>query len=285
MNMTNHLKAESWNFKRHPRCNFTIPKELEFVDRYKNGEVFSDMAKESGVSRNSLWKIVTKAYDVEPYQTSSYPKEYDLNTDVFNDIHNERSMYALGLIYSDGHISYGRLFFDTVDKEQLNNFRDCLETDKDYTTYPPEEDNHSEQYRFALKYQPMIEDLRKLVPDFSVNTTEINSKVVNSPYFNHFLRGFLDGDGSVGKTRAQITFIGNKSLMKSLGEAIEQNCNLKLSGLYEKTSGFAENAERTSCQLTYCKNKAKRKLQTELYDDATLFLTRKKQNLDSFLNN
>ena len=285
MNITNHLKAEIWNFKRHPRCNFTIPEEREFVNRYKDGETFSDMAKEAGVSRGSLWKMVTQVYDVEPYQTAGYPVKYDLNTTIFSDIDNEKSMYALGLIYSDGHVSkfHSAIQFKTVDKEQILNFRKCFETTKDYYTVNTRED-WQDAYTFQVGYEPMVNDLLKLVPKRSKDTEKVNEKIVNNPYFHHFLRGFLDGDGSVGKTRAKITFAGNKLLMESFDEAIEQNYNLKPSGLHEKTSGFAENTERPSYHLTYCKNKAKRRLQTELYDDATLFLTRKRENLDSFLD-
>ena len=284
MNITNHLKAESWNFKRHPKCNFTIPEEKEFVNRYKDGEAFSDMAEEAGVSRGSLWKMVTQVYDVEPYQTVGYPVKYDLNTTIFSDIDNEKSMYALGLIYSDGHISkfHSAIQFKSTDKEQILNFRKCFETTKDYYTVDTE-DQYKDAFTFQVGYEPMVNDLLELVPKRSKDTEKISDKIASSPYFHHFLRGFLDGDGSVRKTDGGVEFTGKKSLMKNLRRIIKYKYGLEASSLKRVTGGFA-GYESTSYHLSYYKNKAKRRLQTELYDDATLFLTRKRENLDSFLD-
>lgn len=282
MNYTNHLRAENWNFKRRWQCNLTIPKEKELVQRYKNGESFSNMAKDYGINRQSLWKIVTKVYGVEPYQTSGYPVKYDLNTTIFDDINNEKSMYALGLIYSDGHISkaHNAIQFKSTDKEQILNFRKCFKTTKDYYTVDTD-DQYKDAFTFQIGYEPMINDLLRLVPKRSKDTEKISDEIVDSSYFHHFLRGFFDGDGSISKSDGQIVFTGKKSLMKSLEEAIEKNYGIKSSGFYKIKGGFI-GYNVNSYHLNYYKNKAKGKLYSEMYKDATLFLTRKKEIFDQF---
>lgn len=286
MNYANHFRAENWNFKRHWRCNFTIPEEVKIVQRYKNGESFRDMAKELNTSRQSLWKLVTRIYNIEPYQTVGYPVKYDLNTTIFSDIENEKSMYALGLIYSDGHISkaHNAIQFKTIDKEQVFNFRECFETTKDYYVVPPQNGNQK-AYTFQIGYKPMIEDLLGLVPKRSKDTEKIHNKIIDSSYFHHFLRGFFDGDGSVSKNGGQIVFTGKKSLMENLAEAVKENYGVESSSLLKVKGGFVQDGKVNSYHLGYYKNDSKEKLYSEMYKGATLFLTRKKEIFEKFHNN
>lgn len=281
MEMNQHMQAENWNFKRHPMCNFTIPEELEFVKRYENGETFSDMAKEVDVSRGSLWKMVTQVYDVEPYQTSKYPSEYNLDTEVFSNIHNEKTMYLLGLIYSDGHIGPKQkiLRFVTTDKEQMENFKTCLGTNKSHLNVPAK-NGFKKQYRLNIAYRPMINDLLEYIPELSRDTVRVNKKIVNNPKFDHFLRGFFDGDGSVGKNTKNIVFTGKESLMKNLEKAIESKYTVKASGLNRVVGGYIkENSD--VYHLSYGKVNACKKLYKIMYKDAKYFLSRKR---DIFIN-
>lgn len=275
------MKTERWDFKRHYLCNFTILEELGFVERYKNGETFSNMAKEAGVSRGSLWKMVTQVYGIEPYQTSRYPSKYDLDTDVFSDIYNERSMYLLGLIYSDGHIGPKQkiLRFVTTDKEQMENFKACLGTNKSYLNIPAK-DGFKKQYRLNIAYRPMINDLRNYVPDLSRDTKSINKEIVKSNYFGHFLRGFFDGDGHVTKNGGQVIFTGNKSLMKNLREIIQFKYDLNASSLNKITGGFIEDSLVDTYHLSYYANKPCKTFYTIFYDNAKYYLSRKKEVFD-----
>lgn len=275
-NIKQHMKSERWDFKRHFRCKFTIPEELEFVKRYKNGETFSSMAGEVGMSRNALWKMVTKVYGVEPYQTSGYPGKFDLDVNMFEHIHNEKAMYALGLIYSDGHISRERerLHFVTTDKEQMSNFKSCLGSTHKHFTVPASK-NNKKQYRIAISYEPMIKDLMNYVPKSSKNTKNINKEIANSEYFGHFLRGFFDGDGSVAKEGGQVVFTGNKELMSDLSYIIENRYNLKSSGLNPITSTTYESNKETY-HLGYYKIRACKKLFEIMYNNANYCLSRKR---------
>lgn len=277
LSMNNHIKAESWNFKRHWQCNFTIPEEIEMVERYKSGETFSNMAEELGTNRGTLWKIATEQYGITPYQTSGYPGKFDLNIDVFSDFHNEKSMYVLGLIYTDGHISKGRerLHFVTTDKEQMENFRECLGSTHNYFTIPAK-DKCKKQYRVAISYQPMIDDLKKLVPKSSLETKTIEPKVVNSNYFNHFLRGFFDGDGSVSKDGKQVVFTGNYDLMRNLSGIISDKLGIEQSSI-SKVKGATFPSKRDTYHLGYYKVKHFRRFYDFLYNKADFFLSRKKE--------
>lgn len=279
--MNQHLKAEKWEFRRHPRCPFTIPEEKMVVERYKNGETFSDIAKELDTNRSYLWKIATKSYGVETYQTSGYPKKFDMNIHTFKNIHNEKTMYLLGLIYTDGHISKARkrLHFVTTDKDQMENFKTCLESTQDYFTVP-ETENSKRQYRIAVSYEPMIDDLLDYVPQSSKETKRINKEIVDSNSFNHFLRGFFDGDGCVTKEGGQVIFTGNKELMASLENIIEEKYGITASGTNKIKGGFVKNENHNTYHLGYYHNSSCQKFYKLFYDNANLYLTRKKNIFD-----
>ena len=278
MNMTNHLKAENWNFKRHPMCNFTILEEKEFVTRYKEGETFADMAKEVNVSRNSLWKIVTKAYNVEPYQTRGYPKQYDIDLNTFSEL-TERSAYALGLIASDGYIAEATdlLHFYSCDKEQMDNFLDCLKCDKEPTARE-REIYTSTCYRVYIGHHKIINGISAYIPYRSKDFKKIPDCIKDSPYFRDFIRGFFDGDGHAGKENKTIVFTGKKSLMEDIREKIKNVFRVNASGINKVTGEYVKENSDT-CHLGYSKVKSCKKLYEIMYKDAEYFLSRKKDNL------
>lgn len=282
MNIDQHRQAEIWGFKRHSRCGLTIPEEKDIATRYLNGETFSDMADELNMSRNWLWRLATNVYGVETYQTTGYPKQYDLDIDTFKNIHSEKPMYALGLIYSDGHITQDKytLTFASIDKEQVENLKNCLgSTHKPYVAYKDDPDK-STQYHLEIGYEPMIDDLTEYVEEMSKNQYDINQEIVESDHFNHFLRGFLDGDGSVGKESKNIVFTGKKELMEDLKESIRINYGIEDSGMSKVVGGHIKK-DSDVYHLSYCKVNACRKLYKIMYDNAEYFLSRKK---DAFIN-
>lgn len=257
-----------------------MAEEIELVNRYKQGDTFSDMAKELNTQRQWLWELVTKTYGVEPYQTAGYPAQYDLNVDTFENIHSEKPMYALGLIYSDGHITQDKytLTFASVDREQVENLKKCLgSTHKPYVAYK-DDPNKTTQYHLEIGYEPMIDDLTQYVEEMSKDQYDINQEIVTSNYFNHFLRGFLDGDGSVGKASKNIVFTGKKELMNNLKGAIKDNYGIEDSGI-NKVVGSHIKKSSDVYHLSYCKVDACKKLYKIMYNDAEYFLSRKKENL------
>lgn len=257
--------------KRHPRCRFSIGEELQFVDRYENGETFSDMAGEYDVHRKTLWKIVTRIYQIEPYQTSAYPKQYDLNVKTFEEI-NEKSAYALGLIATDGHItSLGDLRFWSSDKEQTENLLKCLECTKEPKIIPAGKySNKKTGYFLNLGHKKLIGDVLNYIPKKSENLACIPPAIEESNCLHHYIRGILDGDGSVNKL-GHIVFTGNKRHMEDLQRCILDNYQIQASSII-KVSG-----SKNSYHLYYSRNRVWEDLYHILYDDANYYLTRKKE--------
>jgi len=243
VDMNQHMKAERWDFKRHYLCNFTIPEELKFIERYKDGETFSDMAKEVGVSRGSLWKIATKVYGVEPYQTSGYPTLYDINTEIFEDIDSEKSAYALGLIVTDGyiHINNNEIHFTSTDKEQIDNLKQCLDcTQEPYVSEPRINEIDGRVIAGKKKIYQLCFGPEKVCRDFiqyfaakSSDRNSIPREIKENEHVRHFVRGVIDGDGCVSNG---LYLTGNRGLLADVRDILISKLGINKTKLSKKNN-------------------------------------------------
>jgi len=272
MNLTSHMKVENLKIKRHPSCKFTMARELGMVNRYQEGETFREMEQDYGSDRSVLWNIVTNEYHVDSYQTSGYPKRYDLDVNSFEEV-NERSAYALGLIASDGHITEktGDLQLYSMDKENTENLLDCMKCTKNIKEIEAgERSNKSKGYYINLAHEKLIGDITNYIPKRSKDLTKIPPQIENSNHLNHYIRGILDGDGSVSK-KGYITFTGTKPHMLDLKRSINEKYGIKANHVRDVMNS------PNSYHLSYTANNTWKELYNVLYDKAKHFLTRKKE--------
>lgn len=271
------MKAESWNFKRHPKCSFTMPEELVFVDRYQAGDSFQDIAEDVGVERQTIWKTVTRVYSVEPYQTRGYPGVYDINTEVFKDINNEKSMYALGLLATDGFALADRkqLHFNSVDKEQIENLKECLNLTKDPLVREPRNGYargrkiEGKKKIYQLRFGPpqVYDDFLKYFPPKSRDMNGIPGTIKDNEHANHFVRGVLDGDGCASNV---LCFTGKYGFLEDVQAVIITNCDIGKTGISPK------NNSSDTYDLRISGRKQLDRVYKWLYGDANYFLSRKK---------
>lgn len=279
------MKAENWNFKRHHMCNFTIPKELEFVERYKDGETFSDMAKEVGVSRGSLWKMVTKVYGVEPYQTNGYPTLYDINTDAFEDIDSEKSAYALGLIVTDGyiHMDNNEIHFTSSDKEQIDNLKQCLDcTKKPYVSEPRTSEingkvvaGKKDIYQLCFGPEKICQDFIQYFAPKSSDRNGIPEDIKDNKYVRHFVRGVIDGDGCVS---GGLYLTGNRGLIADVRDILVNNLDINKTRLNKKSG------RNNTFDLQIKKKADLEKTYNWFYEGADYYLSRKKDRFSKLIN-
>lgn len=107
--------------------------------------------------------------------------------------------YAVGLITSDGCLSPdGRhIILTSVDRQLLNTFKECL--NKDYKTSINPKGGYANKkvaYRVQFSDVKLYNWLLKIgvTPNKSLT---IGPLKINLKYFRDFLRGHLDGDGSI----------------------------------------------------------------------------------------
>ncbi len=106
--------------------------------------------------------------------------------------------YAVGLIATDGNLSKDKrhILFTTTDRPLANTFRTCLGIKNKITTTPPSGFGKKRAYRINFGNVKLYRWLQKigLTPN---KTLSIRKLDIPQKYFVDFLRGHLDGDGSV----------------------------------------------------------------------------------------
>ena len=100
-------------------------------------------------------------------------------------------------------------------------------------------------------------------------------------YENHFVRGYLEADGTISKrtkgNRWDITITSNKMFIKDLKFLLEKELKFGFNSIIEKPNP-------NTCELRISDKKKIYKFLTWLYDDAELYLERKYQKAQQFFD-
>lgn len=106
--------------------------------------------------------------------------------------------YSVGLIVTDGNLSKdGRhIIMTSTDKELLKTFRSCLDKRNKITINPPSNLSKKTAYHIQIGDVVFYDWLLKI--GLCTNKSlKIGSLKIDKKYFPDFLRGHLDGDGSI----------------------------------------------------------------------------------------
>ncbi len=158
--------------------------------------------------------------------------------------------YVLGFFAADGNMIRNKLggyyiSIEITDKELLEKIRGIMESDhKISSRRRPNKINQKTSYRLRIGNKTIFNDLLDLgiTPGKSLT---IELPRIPSKYFNHFVRGYFDGDGCVNictyqnkyknkpSTIINSTFTsGSKSILKKLKEKLTSMKILKGGTLY-----------------------------------------------------
>lgn len=203
--------------------------------------------------------------------------------------------YAIGLITTDGSLSKDKrhITLTSVDKQQLRTFRKCLGLKNRICPNPPGSYSKNKCYRIEFSNVKFYNWL--LTIGLMANKTfDLSSLIIPDKYFSDFLRGHLDGDGSVicyidkhnkykGKIytykRLYVTFrSGSLAHMKWLQDNISRILKIKGS-----LSGWKKKNRRTAWSLRFCKKESLLLLKYLYYNQQVPCLMRKRKIAYSFL--
>jgi len=202
-------------------------------------------------------------------------KKHTVNEKFF-DVFNENSSYILGLIFSDGNISWNTkkgYYSITItaaekDKDHLEKIRNILSSTKPLL-YAPK----TKSYRLIVNSKKMCRRLMQLgvIPKKSLSV-KFPEKIPKEN-LKHFLRGVIDGDGSISyldRKRSPYFSIkiysGSESFLSQLAMAVKKITSLK--------ADVQKRANKNLYTVSYTCSKGE-KLAKYLYSDANIFLERK----------
>jgi hypothetical protein len=217
---------------------------------------------------------------LQPFETI-----YPINDIVFQE--GELKYYFLGIVAADGTIvSKGNdnsveLCLSEADVEILEKLRDLISPERPIHDKPSKVKKEYLAKRLKFSSKPLVDMISYYM------TLDNKSRNLKWPgnipdeYLRHFIRGYFDGDGTIGIctnrkecqgiTRfyyvPRIRFLGTEDFLKGLTSAVEQQTTIPAVKVQKKGK------ENVYC-LTYTGVNAKH-IHHYMYTDATIYLKRK----------
>lgn len=191
----------------------------EIMERYKNGESSTSIAKDAGVSDRHIRRLINQygaEYGVET-RAGGQPRKHQVNENFFKTWTPEMA-YVLGFVLTDGHVKGNALTISQKDVEILRKIAKVMNC-----TNEPVKKKTQDLYVLIINSKEIVHDLRKL------GITERKSRTVKMPnvpekYLPHFIRGVLDGDGHVHFKGYRVTITsGSLSFAESLTEILNNH--------------------------------------------------------------
>lgn len=206
-------------------------------------------------------------------------QKYSCEYSYFKTIDTEEKAYWLGFLYADGCVHNKRLSLELQEKDlsHLKLFKDSISSTHPITYLKPREKfpgSYSKPaYRFRISSPELSKDLAShgMTPNKTFTAT---FPVLPNNLTHHFIRGLLDGDGSVHFNKEK-----NSKFVYFLGtEDIIQNVIINI-GINKNYQPYAK-----IFRVKYGSLKHIKYLYKYLYKDASVFLNRKKNIMENIIN-
>lgn len=218
-----------------------------------------------------------------------FPKrKYKLNENYFDKIDTEDKAYFLGLLYADGNHNLKRFVISIgLDKKDI----DILEKFNIYL-------NNSKPIFISKRGMCVIELSSKQISKMCLQYGMIPQKTfklqfpewLDKTLYNHFIRGYFDGDGSIGfyKTKnkkaslnfksARFSLVSTDNFLDKIQDILNNELNIRKRKLKTR---FPERLNNTRI-LDLGGNKQVKKIMDYLYKNATVYLDRKFKKYKEF---
>lgn len=200
-------------------------------------------------------------------------KKHTANEGFFDEF-NKINSYILGFIYADGNIAWNpqkgyysiTITASEKDKDHLENIRNILSSTKPLL-YSPK----TKSYRLIVNSKKLCQRLMQLGVTPRKSLTMKFPKIPKE-YLRHFIRGIIDGDGSVFYRDRKVSpyfciriSSGSKKFLQELVKIIKTNI---------ATNGNIRKIAKNVHLVEYSCSRGK-KLANFIYSNANIFLERK----------
>lgn len=294
---------------KRERFNKIVFNESEtkyIIDKYTNGISIKNIANYFGISETPISNLL-KLNNIHIKNDIEKSLKYSCNSNFFSDIDTEEKAYWLGFIYADGYITQKRkqgsrkfgVSLAIKDIGHLEKLKFALESNHKICIYKT-----SSGYSQGLEYCRLIITDVNITNDLLKNGAfENKTNIVNFPslaqvpYYliKHFIRGYVDGDGSITISKDKdfgLSICGTKELLTGIQNYFMEVCDgVRFRNLQQRH----KNRNVNNYSLEYGGNRQVEKLLDVLYHDATVYLDRKydryirlkerNKNMDIYLQN
>lgn len=257
--------------KKIPESNYD-----KIVDMYLNGYSSVQIGKLYGMSHKPVLSILEKMGVSRNWNSL---RKYELDEHYFDEIDTPNKAYILGLLYADGYnntsLNVIRLKLQKEDKQIL----EYISKELGYTA-PLTFDERSKEnekwkdiYSLTIRSAHMSETLDKIGMHQAKSLILTFPEWLDSTLYSHFLRGYIDGDGSIycydKKMNWNVSIVGTCDFCNSVKSIIENtldiHAHVKLDGRHNDIT----------CDIRLGGNKQVFKFLNWIYKDADLKMERK----------
>lgn len=267
------------------RRKFTQQDIYSVIDLYNAGKQQWEIAQELSCSQVSVSNILRRQnIKTRVGKKITYA---DVNLSFFKEINDEESAYFLGFLYADGNIQVKdnaycmTLKLKSDDQSILEKFRDIMSPSSAVKI------TGGKYSYFRVNQKEICEQLisHGCVPSKSL-ILEFPTTVPNE-LINHFLRGYSDGDGTIYKNHFK-----NKKTINTIWKIIstKQFCQHTAKLLKEQLGiNCSQSLSRPKTNqiittLSVGGNLQVKKVLDWMYQDATIYLPRKYEKYQQFIN-
>jgi hypothetical protein len=191
---------------------------LNICKDYQSNMSYKELSDKYNISTWSVGNVLKKN------NIKSRIRKHRCNENYFEKIDEYQKAYWLGLLFSDGYVRKrkqmngkhkqgGIVGISLKNGDQYLLEKLISDLDSSYTLRKQIKDEFL-SYKLEINSVKMTDDLIKLgcIPNKSLI---LLPPKLNDKYISHFIRGYFDGDGSIGKyeNRYKITFLGTNDLL------------------------------------------------------------------------
>lgn len=185
----------------------SIEIEKKVCQDYQTGNYSSrELGIKYSLSKTCILKILER-YNIPKVNRRLVNNNLDVH--YFDDIDTEEKAYFLGFIFADGSISNDEFFLDINEKdiEMLLRIREEIHSNCKITT---RKKGNSMMSRIAIKNKVFCSSLSQygIIENKTKMTSHLPVEKIPTIFYKDFLRGLIDGDGWVIKTKQNLYKIG-----------------------------------------------------------------------------
>lgn len=197
------------------------------------------------------------------------------NRHIFDKIDTKEKAYWLGFIVADGYLNINkhmlRIKLGNKDKQHLIKFIKFIDGDEDMLKSEIHSITGNKNYYVSL----YSKEITKALQDLGIEQAKSGKEKIcniNSQYYKDFIRGLWDGDGFIRENLSGVGLVGSYKILDFVQQFFKKELNIKPLKIYEHCNIY---------KIEYRSKKKAIPLITHfLYDDAQIYLDRKKELVD-----
>lgn len=206
-------------------------------------------------------------------------RKYTINKYYFDEIDTEEKAYWLGFLYADGCVFRRSLLvrLSSIDKGHLEKLKKCLDSNAPIKTGKQNSFGAITEYVILeINNAYMVNSLKRLgcIENKTHTLKYPIIEIVPEKFQYDFIRGFLDGDGSIKHTKLnkkrglidklyEVSFTGTEKMLKGIQGVLKTNTIPK------------ENKKKHCWEYRFGGNLQVIEILNKLYKNATVYLDRK----------